>query len=208
MSVDGFVFMPVNKALSRDQFGNVSHSLWPDNAGDCVMTFNITRILSVLALIVNFPVAAGDLSAAYVDATWDGKTVPDGHQCQKFGGGADSPAIRVSAIPAGSNAIVLEFSDRNYTPMDHGGHGKVGFEIAADTTETTVPPAPAHSFDLPPGFWVVQAHGAPSWDTPGAYLPPCSGGKGNAYYVTVKAVRRHGEQLEVLGETVLEMGTY
>lgn len=152
--------------------------------------------------------ADGGLEVRFADDAWDGRTVPDGHQCGKFGGSAGSPALRVSGIPAAANALVLEFSDRSYAPMDDGGHGKLGFEIAPGTDAVTVPSAPPHTTDLPPGFWTVAEHGAPGWDTAGAYLPPCSGGKGNAYYVTVKAVERDGSALAELGRAVLEMGTY
>lgn len=45
----------------------------------------------------------------------------------------------------------------------------------------------------------------------GAYLPPCSGGRGHSYYATVKAVykaRRAGEESRLLGERVIELGKY
>lgn len=148
------------------------------------------------------------LEAQFADPAWDGVTVPDGYQCGKFGGTGGSPPLRVSGIPAETDALVLEFSDRSYPPMDDGGHGKLGYEIASGTAEADVPAAPPHTTELPPGFWTVAEHGAPGWDTPGAYLPPCSGGKGNAYYVTVKAVRREGGTLTELARTILEMGTY
>jgi len=134
--------------------------------------------------------------------------VPPGHQCQKFGGTFGSPALRVNGIPERADALVLEFSDRSYAPMDNGGHGKLGFEIAAGSTAVEVPSAPPHTAALPDGFWTVAEHGAPGWDKPGAYLPPCSGGRGNAYYVTVKAIARDGEAVTELAQTTLEMGTY
>lgn len=166
-------------------------------------------VLTLAGLLTLAADAAGaGLGLGFADDTWDGRTVPDGHQCQRFGGGAGSPAVHVTGIPAGTDALVLEFSDRSYPPMDNGGHGKLGYAIPAGATEVTVPSAPAHTTALPEGFWTVAEHGAPGWDTPGAYLPPCSGGKGNAYYVTVRAVKRDGEAPTELARGTLEMGTY
>ena len=53
------------------------------------------------------------LEAQFADPAWDGVTVPDGYQCGKFGGTGGSPPLRVSGIPAESDALVLEFSDRS-----------------------------------------------------------------------------------------------
>ena len=62
--------------------------------------------------------------------------------------------------------------------------------------------------ELPSGFSVVEAHQAPTWDKAGAYLPPCSGGQGNSYYVTVKAVHKTGDQTHELATATVEMGKY
>ena len=172
----------------------------------------VSSVLLALALgVVPAVVADGEtLTAAFTDPRWDGITVPDGAQCQKFGGSEGSPALRVSAIPAAATALVIEYSDRSYGPMDKGGHGKLGYVIAPGTGETLVPSAPPHTMALPDGFWTVAEHGAPGWDKAGAYLPPCSGGKGNAYYLTVRAVVRNddGSPGEELASTMLEMGRY
>lgn len=164
--------------------------------------------LTALLIFLSPAALASGLEASLADRTWDGATVPAGHQCQKFGGTHGSPALRVSGIPAQANALILEFSDRSYAPMDNGGHGKVGYEIAPGSSSVEVPSVPPHTTALPEGFWTVAEHGAPKWDEPGAYLPPCSGGKGNEYYVTVRAVERNGDEMKELGQTVLEMGKY
>ncbi|HMM75860.1 MAG TPA: hypothetical protein PJ986_09135 [Gammaproteobacteria bacterium] len=163
---------------------------------------------STILLALPLAVSASELKAAFVDPAWNGAIVPDGYQCQKFGGTHGSPALQVSGVPERANALILEFSDRSYAPMDHGGHGKIGYAIEAGSTSAQVPSVPPHTTELPTGFWIVAEHGAPKWDKPGAYLPPCSGGRGNAYYVTVKAVVRDGDNIEELAETSLEMGKY
>jgi hypothetical protein len=153
-----------------------------------------------------------DVQLALADSDWDGVKVPAGQQCQRFGGeNPSTPRIQVGDVPEGADAIILEFSDRSYPPMDDGGHGMVGFQISPGTREVVVPSIPGHTFDLPEGFFLIQEHQAPSFDTAGAYMPPCSGGRGNTYYVTVKAVTLHSlEDLSytLLAQAILEMGKY
>lgn len=172
------------------------------------MKMRLIPLLTLLILTLPLAAIASGLGAEFVEPGWNGERVPDGYQCQKFGGTHGSPALQVDGIPARANALVLEFSDRSYAPMDHGGHGKIGYEIEAGSASVRIPSVPPHTMDLPAGFWTVAAHGAPAWDKPGAYLPPCSGGRGNAYYVTVKAMVRDGAELTELAQTTLEMGKY
>jgi len=163
---------------------------------------------SMFLLVLPVAVAASGLQVEFADPVWDGAVVPEGYQCQKFGGTHGSPALHVNGIPERANALVLEFSDRSYAPMDHGGHGKLGYAIEAGSTSVQVPSVPPHTMELPTGFWIIAEHSAPNWDKPGAYLPPCSGGRGNAYYVTVKAIVREDENMRELAKTTLEMGKY
>ena len=165
-------------------------------------------LLWVVLILSTNRVGAKGLDVAFIDPVWDGNIVPEGQQCQKFGGSAESPRLRVSSIPQAANALIVEFSDRTYTPMDNGGHGKFGFQIENGIAEAVIPSVPAHTKVLPPGFWTVQEHSAPSWDKPGVYLPPCSGGNYNESYLTVKAVDKKGDRFRVLEETSLEMGIY
>lgn len=155
--------------------------------------------------------AMAELGIALADPAWDGQKIPKGQQCRKFGGHGETPALSVDGIPAGANALIMEFSDRSHQPMDNGGHGKIGFRIDPGTTVVTIPSVPGHTFDLPAGFFLVAAHRNPSWDKAGAYMPPCSGGKGNLYYVTVKAVYEapsKSEESKLLGKGKLNIGRY
>lgn len=154
------------------------------------------------------------LKVAHADPAWDGESVPVGQQCLMHGGvDPSTPSIQVSNIPSGSDAIILEFSDRNSVQMNNGGHGKVGFIIATGTIDAVVPPIPGQTFILPPGFYLIQEHRAAALFsfTAGAYMPPCSGGIGNSYYVTVKAVKlvsADGKTFTLLDESILELGRY
>jgi hypothetical protein len=162
----------------------------------------------LLGALLSSPLAAADFSVSFTDPAWNGEKVPEGEQCQKFGGAGQTPELSVTGIPGGANALLLEFSDASYAPMDNGGHGKVGFELPAGTVEITVPRAPGHQSELTAPFFAVAEHKAPAWDKAGAYLPPCSGGRGNRYYLTVKAVHRMGDEIHELASVVLEMGKY
>ena len=152
------------------------------------------------------------LELAFADSEWNGDKVPSGQQCHRQGGeNPSTPRIAVENIPEGTDAIILEFSDRTFSPMNNGGHGKIGFEISAGTKEVVIPSVPGHSFELPEGFFLVQEHKASSYDTAGAYMPPCSGGTGHHYYVTIKAVKvlsKEDKTFVMLGQGILELGQF
>ena len=151
-----------------------------------------------------------NLEISFADSLWNGKNIPAGQQCDRFGGDGATPRLIVKNIPAGTNALIMEYSDKDYPPMDNGGHGKIGYKITTGTQHVTIPSVPGHTFDLPKGFFLVSAQKAPDWDKAGAYMPPCSGGKGNLYYVTVKAVydAPEGKQSQLLGKVRLTLGRY
>ncbi|MGQ9425355.1 hypothetical protein ACXYTJ_05540 [Gilvimarinus sp. F26214L] len=152
-----------------------------------------------------------DMEATFVDAAWTGEGIPQGQQCQRFGGeNPESPAVQLHNVPESAEAIVLEFSDRSFVRMDKGGHGKVGYKIESGQSEVVVSPVQGHREELPEPFFVVQLHQAPGWDKAGAYLPPCSGGRGNEYFIDIKAVTLRDDQSvgTVLAQTSIQMATY
>jgi hypothetical protein len=151
------------------------------------------------------------LKVSFADPVWNGKIVPKGQQCARFSGNGSTPRLRVENIPAEANAIIVEYSDSDYAPMDNGGHGIIGYQIKQGTTGVTLPSVPGHTFTLPDGFFLVAAHRNPSWDKAGAYMPPCSGGRGNLYYATIKAVYTSAskdQKTKVLGTARLNLGAY
>lgn len=148
---------------------------------------------------------AFSLDAKFADKAWNGKKVPDGQQCLRFGGkNPSTPKLIVSDIPKHTDKIVLEYSDRDSERMNHGGHGRMSFTLSSPKTTVEIPSIPGHTFDIPAPFKIIEAQRAPGWDKAGAYMPPCSGGRGHEYYVTIKAVS--GDK--VTATTVLQMGKY
>lgn len=93
------------------------------------MIFLLIAFSGFLAAMVfageNKPVASlAKFEISFADAEWDGKTVPTGQQCQRFGGSNPSTPRRIiNNIPDATNAIIMEYSDRDWPPMDDGGHG-------------------------------------------------------------------------------------
>lgn len=177
----------------------------------CPLLIVICFVLFLSSTIAIAAEPAGKLQATFADAKWDGKTIPYAQQCGRDNGKGATPPLSVKNIPVEANALIFEYSDRSYAPMDNGGHGKIGYTIVPGTTEATVPAVPGNTFSLPEGFFLVAAHTNPSWDKAGAYLPPCSGGRGNYYYVTIKAVLQSpdkSQKPQILATTKLELGRY
>ena len=143
-------------------------------------------VLAIVMTVVSYGAEAFEVN--FTNSAWGGKKIPEKQQCQKFGGvNPMSPEIKITGIPQKTEAILLKFNDDSYNKMKHGGHGIVGMLIDPGTTEIIFPAIPGHTFDLPDGVFVVRPQKNPSWDKAGAYLPPCSGGQGNKYSVTVQA---------------------
>jgi len=143
------------------------------------------------------------LIVSFVDPIWDGIRIPAGQQCTAYGGNGASPRLLIKNIPSGANVLIMEYSDKTYPPMDNGGHGVIGCRLHRGTKEITIPSIAARAKDLPEGFFLV----APM-DTP--YAAPCSGGIGNLYYVTVKAVYEapQGKESKLLAKSVVNLGEY
>ena len=74
-----------------------------------------------------------ELAVSFEDPMWDGKKIPERQQCIRFGGNPSTPRLSVKDIPIRTDAIIMEYSDRDWPPMDRGGHGKIGYRIPAGT---------------------------------------------------------------------------
>lgn len=137
----------------------------------------ITSAIFAAAALAMFtaPAVADDLAVEFADPAWDGKKVPKGQHCKKFGGNGATPPLKISNIPAEANAIVVEFNDKSYGKLSSGGgHGKVGFHIQAGAGTAVLPAVAGGTSDMPDGVWLVKKNRATgAWSSPG-YLPPCS----------------------------------
>ncbi len=161
--------------------------------------------LAASLAVMSGPVMAEELSVSFADSSWNGKKIPKGQHCKKFGGNGATPPLQVSGIPAGTKAILVEFNDASFQPLSsRGGHGIVGFEYSGDG-QALLPAVPGGTAETPAGTWIEKKNRATgAWKSPG-YLPPCSGGRGNRYFAVVKAVDA-GEK--VLAKVKLKLGRY
>jgi len=161
------------------------------------------RLFGALVLCL-LPAAALAEMTVTLGAPWDGKRVPKGQQCPKFGGAGATPPMTVTGLPAGTAMVVLSFNDKNYPPLSrNGGHGQIGFPVKGSSAD--LPAVPGMTKRLPGGARVLApAKSTGAYASPG-YLPPCSGGRGNRYVVDVIAVDAAGKPLE---KQTVDIGRY
>ena len=154
------------------------------------MSTNKTYVVSLLIMALGTACAEEGLTITLADPAWNGKDIPAYQVCKKFGGSqSKSPALKVDGIPADADALLLSFNDESYSPMDKGGHGVVRVQLNKAAT-MQVPSIPGETDTLPGGVSVVANHRGTGWSgTGGAYLPPCSGGRGNTYTIDVSAIK-------------------
>ena len=147
------------------------------------------------------------LNVSFTDSAWNGKKLPNGQQCSKFGGKGSTPSMMVSGIPSGVNAVIVEFNDEDYAPLSSGGgHGSIGFWVSGSSAKLIS--APGETDKMPSGVFIERKNG--SYYTAG-YLPPCSGGKGNTYSAVVKAVykaKKEGEPSKLFAVGNIKLADY
>lgn len=136
--------------------------------------------------------AGSKLVVEFADPAWDGKSLPEGQQCNNpHGGNGSSPPLRVSSIPPEADAIVIEFNDKNYQQLSfNGGHGTLGFDIKPGIGSVVLPTVQGETKEMPEGVWLVSNNKVTNkkYREPG-YLPPCSGGRNHRYEAIVYAVK-------------------
>jgi hypothetical protein len=150
------------------------------------------------------------LDVSFADNSWDGETVPDGQHCKMFEGNGSSPSLNISNIPKGSNAILVSFNDKSFKMNDNGGHGIVGIWLQDGQTSMVVPSVAGETNNLPGGMFTEEKFRS-TRGKDGAYLPPCSGGRGNLYDATIRAVYKStsgDNKSTLLAEGVISLGKY
>ncbi len=176
----------------------------PHSKSFATSPFILIKRLSLLTLLTTSSYAFA-LDVSFVDDKWDGVTVPEGQQCQKFDGvNPGTPKLSLLDIPVGSDSVVLAYSDRNSKNMNNSGHGVMEYTLPEGVSSAQLPIVFGHTYEMPQGFAMTAEHRGAGWDRAGAYMPPCSGGKGNAYYVTIQTYAGN----QVTAETVMELGKY
>ena len=153
------------------------------------------------------------LNVKFTDSKWNGRTVPSDEVCGNYNSkGANSPKLLINNLPNTTNKIILTFSDDTFSGMSNGGHGIVSYKVTEGTKSIEVPSIPSETFNLPKNFESVQSHGGTQWGkTAGAYLAPCSGGRGNSYSMMIEAIHdfnSENKKPSLLGDAHLRIGIY
>lgn len=163
----------------------------------------LPALLATAASLATAPAALAELSVKLAGG-WDGKRVPAGQHCPLFGGKGATPPMQVSGLPQGTAWVYVEFNDRSYKPLSRdGGHGVIGYPVKG--ASANLHSVPGLAGKLPGQAKVIKpARGTGKYKSSG-YLPPCSGGKGNAYFAVVKAISAKGQ---VLDRGQVELGRY
>jgi len=162
----------------------------------------------IITFLTTITLNAKDMKAIFSDPqTWNGKIIPSEEVCSDFNIEAGhSPEIIVQNVPKYTRVIVLSFSDETFPGMRNGGHGVVSYSIDIGEEKVTIPSFQGETFDLPEQFTSISEHkGAKYGKEEGAYLAPCSGGKGNTYSVKIQAI---DVEDKVLNTTTLILGKY
>lgn len=173
-------------------------------------------IISLVILVVGCATAryvpvdnVAKLDVVFTDARWTGGAVPNVGVCTRNGREGMSPRLVVRNIPSGATDIIVEFNDLSYAPLSSGGgHGSIRVPVA-EKTEVMVPSVPEDTFKLPGGVFMEAAHRGRY--SAGAYLGPCSGGRGNTYEAEVKAVSKSttpSQPSRLLGKGSITLGTH
>ena len=151
--------------------------------------------------------AVSNLTVSFTDQAWNGRAVPRSGCCQRCGGRGMSPGLLVERLPAGTEAVIVEFNDLSYQPLSRGGgHGAIRVPCAG-RTEVEIPSFKENSDVLPEGVLLEHRHRAVGYGR-GAYLGPCGCGSNNLYEATVEAVRRVDGKDEVLASGTIKLGRF
>lgn len=151
-------------------------------------------LIATLVLIAGTGFAQAKMSVQLL-SPWDGKRVPAGQNCTLDGGQGSTPPMKLSGLPKGTVTIIVEYNDKSYAPLSSGGgHGVIGYPVRGNSAN--LPAVLGLSAKLPGGVQVVKPARSTGRYASKGYLPPCSGGRGNNYSATIKAVSATGKLLE------------
>lgn len=163
-------------------------------------------VLVALAMAAN-GVLAQELKAEFTDPAWDGQKVPEAHNCNSAT--AMTPALKITGLPAESDYLTLSFRDVDGPAQmaADGGHGKLGYIVAAGSAELTLPSVQQgkRKNEMPEGVELLGEHKGKR--AVNGYLAPCSQGQNHRYEVVIRAVTA-SDKNKALAETTLPIGRW
>lgn len=162
------------------------------------------RISTLIAALAFLSTPAFADMTVQLQAPWTGKKIPAGQHCQLQGGNGSTPPMKVTNLPQGTAAILVEYDDKSYQPLSKkGGHGSLIYPVSGSSA--TLPSVPGMTDKLPNGVRVHKKARATGQYASKGYLPPCSGGKNNQYTATLYPIGADGKSM---GKTTITIGRY
>ncbi|KPC54746.1 hypothetical protein [Amantichitinum ursilacus] len=152
----------------------------------------MASVFAVSALISLSAQAAGTLTAHYTSPLWNGSAIPAGQQCAKLGGAGATPGLNVFDIPAGSGALLLEFSERSGANL-----GRFIYTLPKGANSAQIPGI-ASNGGLPAGIKALGGDGGVQ------YTAPCT--PGGHFVIRIKALATPDANAAVQAEGRLDMG--
>ena len=163
---------------------------------------DMKKIKCVVFLLCLLPISiclAGELTIEFNGKGWDGVKVPSNEICRQYGGNGSTPPLKISKIPKGTNKLQTEYNAVDYAKLANGGHGVLLYDHNG-SQQASLKSVQGETNEMPKGVSLVSAN---RWSGQG-YLPPCSGGTGSRYSVTVKALKDN----DVLDQATIIIGRY
>lgn len=158
------------------------------------------------SIVAGFLLASPALADVKVQlmSPWTGGKIPAGQHCTLQGGNGSTPPMKVSGLPSGTAAILVEYDDKSFTPLStRGGHGSLIYPVKGSSA--TLPAVPGMTDKLPHGVRVHKKSRATGQYASKGYLPPCSGGRNNKYTATLYPIGADGKKM---GKTTITIGRY
>lgn len=176
------------------------------------LLFVVVSILTVACVSDTYEAVSSHIPTLSVKfanpSSWNGENIPAGQQCRRYGGKGNTPSLIIENLPKGTNAIIVEYNDLSFAKLSsNGGHGKIGYWVKDNQKTITIPSIQGETAKLSGDAFVESNARAISK----GYLPPCSGGRGNTYSATVKAVYKSNSQEKtnkLLGLGKIILGKY
>lgn len=154
---------------------------------------------SLLFLLLPTISSAGELEISFNGKGWDGVKIPSNEICRQYGGNGSTPPLKISKIPKGTDKIQTEYNAVDYAKLANGGHGIFQFEHNG-SQQASLKSIQGETNEMPKGVTMISSN---RWSGYG-YLPPCSGGAGSRYSVTIKAMKG----TDVLDQSTVVIGKY
>lgn len=156
-------------------------------------------LLALLFLQLSAEVSAEEMTIQLNGKNQDGIKIPTNEICRRYVGNGSTPPLKITKISKGTDKIQTEYNAVDYAKLANGGHGIFQFEHNG-SQQASLKSIQGETNEMPKGVTMISSN---RWSGYG-YLPPCSGGAGSRYSVTIKAMKG----TDVLDQSTVVIGKY